>query len=94
MDDKEPVFLTIVDLSAAFGTADLHVRVNCLRSCFGITEGVIQWIQSYFHDRHQKVSVNGKECSPQLLECCVPQSSLLGPLFYSDNTRPLGHLLH
>ena len=38
--------------------------------------------------------VNGRESSPQLLECCVPQGSLLGSLFYSDYTRPLGHLLH
>ena len=65
-----------------------------MRSWLGITEGAIEWIQSYLHDRTQKVVVNGKESSPHLLECCVPQGSFLGPLFYSDYTRPLGHLLH
>ena len=94
MDDKELVFLTLLDLSAAFDTVDHHILVNRLRSCFGITEGAIKWIQSYLHDRTQKVIVNGSENSPQLLECCVPQGSLLGPLFYSDYIRPLGHLLH
>ena len=94
MDDKELVFLTLLDLSAAFDTVNHHIFVNGLRSCFGFTEGTIEWIQSYLHDRTQKVIVNGRESSPQLLECCVPQGSLLGPLFYSDYTRPLGHLLH
>ena len=65
-----------------------------MRRCFGITEGAIKWIQSYLHDRTQKVIVNGRESSYQLLECCVPQGSLLGPLFYSDYTRQLGQLLH
>ena len=83
MDDKELVFLTLVDLSAAFDTVDHHILVNRLRSCFGITQGAIEWIQSYLHDRTQKVIVNCRESSPQLLECCVLQGSLLGPLFYS-----------
>ena len=84
MDDKDLVFLTLLDLSAAFDTVDHHILVNHLRSCFGITEGAIEWNQSYLHDRTQKVIVNGRESSPQLLECCLPQGSLLGPLFYSD----------
>ena len=88
------MFLTLLDLSAAFDTVDHDILVNRLRSCFGITEGAIKWIQSYVHDRTQKVIVNGRESSPQLLEYCVPQGSLLGPLFYSDYTRPLGHLPH
>ena len=59
MDDKELVFLTLLDLSAAFDTVDHHILVNRLRSCIGITEGAIEWIQSYLHDRTQKVIVNG-----------------------------------
>ena len=46
------------------------------------------------HDRTQKVIVNGRESSPQLLECCVPGGLLMGPFFYSDYITPLGHLLH
>ena len=47
MDDKELVFLTLLDLSAAFDTVDYHILVIFLlflRSCFGITEGAIEWI--------------------------------------------------
>ena len=50
MDAKELVFLTRLDLSAAFDTVDHHILVNCLRSCFAITEEAIKWIQSYLHD--------------------------------------------
>ena len=77
MDDKELVFLTLLDLSAAFDTVDHHILINRLRNYFGITEGAIEWIQSYLHDRTQKVIVNGRESSPQL-QCCVPQGSVLG----------------
>ena len=85
MDDKELVFLTLglLDLSAAFNTVDHHIIVNHLRSCFGITEGAFKWIQSYLHDRTQKVIVNSRENSPHLLECCVPQGSLLGPFIHT-----------
>ena len=41
-------------------------------------------VQSCLHDRTQKVIVNSRECSPQLLECCVPQGSLLG---YADDSQ-------
>ena len=80
MDDKELVFLTLLDLSAAFGTVDHHIFVKCLRSCFGITEirNICKW--------------QGKLSTAAGMLCT--SSSLLGPLFYSDNTRPLDHLLH
>ena len=94
MNDKELVFLTLLDLSAACDTVNHHIIVNGLRSCFGITKGAIKWIQSYLHDRTQKVIVNDRESSTKLLKRCVPHGSLLVPLFHLDYTRPLGHLLH
>ena len=93
MDNKELVFLTLLDLSAAFDTVDHMILLSRLSNCFGVTGEAIKWIQSYLQERSQKVIVNGRESSPQQLECCVPQGSLLGPLLYSDYTRPLGKLL-
>ena len=94
MDDKELVFLTLLDLSAAFDTVDHHILINRLRNYFGITEGAIEWIQSYLHDRTQKVIVNGRESSPQLLECCVPQGSVLGFVVLFRLYQATGSSLH
>ena len=94
MDDKELVFLTPLDLLAAFDTVDHHILVNRLRSCFGITEGGIKWIHSYLHGKTQKVIVNGRQFLHSCWNVVYLKAHCWGLSFYSDYTSPLGHILH
>ena len=93
MDNKEVVLLTLLDLSAAFDTVDHTILLDRLHNCFGIDDKAFNWIKSYLTGRKQKVIVGDHSSRSIPLDCCVPQGSLLGPLFYFDYTKPLGDLL-
>ena len=93
MDKGQVVLLTHLDLSAAFDTVDHTLLISRLTKSFGIEGNAIKWITSYLTGRSQFVSLKGAKSNSTILECCVPQGSLLGPGFYSDYTSPLGNLL-
>ena len=42
----------------------------------------LKWRRSYLTGRKQAVHLDGKESSEVLMEHGVPQSSILGPLFF------------
>ena len=42
----------------------------------------LQWINSYFSNRNQFLQFNQTCSSMQTIKCCVPQGSILGPLFF------------
>ena len=42
----------------------------------------LQWIKSYFYDRHQYVQFNEISSTENNIICGVPQGSILGPLFF------------
>ena len=48
----------------------------------GITGSLLDWLQSYISERHQKVVLNGMESNMCYLESGVPQGSILGPLLF------------
>ena len=93
MDKQEVVFLTLLDLSAAFDTVDHSILLQRLNHTFGIKGKAFKWIQSYLSVRKQKVVINGKESVEIVLDCNVPQGSVLGADFYSDYTKPEGNLM-
>ena len=70
-----------VELQKALDTVDhkllLH-KLEYYETC-GICNG---WFKSYLLDRKQFVSINGWNSNSMLLDCGVPQSSVLGPLFF------------
>ena len=60
MDKQHATLLILLDLSAAFDTADHQILVNrlCTLTEFGVSGKVIDWFPPYLSNRSQKVRVD------------------------------------
>jgi len=56
---------------------------------FGLSGKVHDWFRSYLEQRSQRVSVLGILSDVHLLLSGVPQSSVLGPMIFTMDTRLL-----
>ena len=63
-----------IDLRIAFGTVNHEILVMELEH-YGIRDIVVNWFQSYFSNRKQYVSINGKSSELEF-NCGVPQGSI------------------
>ena len=59
MDDGNAVFLTLLDLSAAFDTVDHRILLRRLRETVKIDGAALIWFESYFDKRSMSVCVDG-----------------------------------
>ena len=59
IDDKNAVFLLMLDLSAAFDTVDHGILLDHFACDFGITHNVLNWYKSYLSGRTCRVNING-----------------------------------
>ena len=84
LDQKQVIFLVILDLSAAFDTIDKDKLISRFSSR-GVRGTALAWISSYLSDRLQAVRINESiyMSSAAELPFGVPQGSVLGPLFFS-----------
>ena len=94
LDSKQCVFLILLDLSAAFDTVDHTILVKRLNQRLGIQGGAIKWIQSYLDERKQFVIIQGERSAEHVLDCDVPQGSVLGPGMFGDYDSPVGDIFH
>ena len=93
IDKQSAVILVLLDLSAAFDTVDHNILLERLSSRYGINGKALRWFKSYLSDRCFRVKVNGASSSSQLLECGVPQGSILGPILFLLYTAPIGDIM-
>ncbi len=92
LDRRELVFLVLLDLSAMFDTVDHKLLLSRLEDRVGLSGQVLDWATSYLTGRYQYVSRSGSSSEPRPLTCSVPQGSVLGTIFFTIYTRPLGDI--
>jgi hypothetical protein len=72
----------MLDLSAAFDCVDHGILMRRLQQSFGVTDYALSWIESYLIGRSQYVRYNGLTSETTVIDCGVPQGSVLGPLYF------------
>ena len=81
LDDGNIGCGVFADLQKAFDTADHQILLAKLNQ-YGIRGVSDDWFKSYLSYRGQYVSINGYESSLAVINCGVPQGSVLGPLLF------------
>ena len=93
MDNKKVVFMTLLDLSAAFDTVDHDILIERLETVYGIKGTALKWFRSYLTERKQRVGVGAETSNPHSPKYSVPQGALMGPDLYTKYTKPLAEIL-
>ena len=88
------VILVLLDLTAAFDTIDHALLLQRLRQRYGIGGKVLQWFESYFHQREQSVLINTSKSDPLTMEWGIPQGSIGGPILFVSFTAPVEDIIH
>ena len=81
--------LVLLDLSAAFDTVDHEILLSILSMRFSLTDTVFDWCQSYLDDRTQSFSYADRMSCSSVVDCSVPQGSILGPLEFETYTEDI-----
>ena len=73
--------MVFLDVSKAFDKVWHEGFIHKLK-CIGIGGNLLKWLESYLHNRRQRVVINGQASEWSLTEAGVPQGSILGPLLF------------
>ena len=79
--DKDLALGVFMDLKKAFDTVDHDILLQKLEH-YGVRGQASRLLSSYLKGRTQYVCYDGFESERGLVECGVPQGSVLGPLFF------------
>ena len=73
--------MILIDLQKAFDTIDHKILIEKMKS-MGFSNDVIKWFERYFSKRIFSVNVENSFSDKALMNCGVPQGSILGPLLF------------
>ena len=93
MDASRVTALTLLDLSAAFGTIDHSNQLSRLADWFGVTGKALNWFESYLTGRCQRITIGDCLSSKANLKFGVSQGSVLGSLLFTLYTTPLSSMI-
>ena len=74
--------LSLLNLSAAFGTVDHSILMDRLQRYDGVVGRVWDWLKSYLTGLSQFVRFNGEVSAITPVTCSVPQVSVIGPVLF------------
>ena len=93
LDENQAVVLVLLDLSAAFDCVDHGLLLERLSSAYGIEGLAHSWLESYLTGRTQAVKIGNHVSEHRMLQCGVPQGSVLGPILFTMYTAPIGNIV-
>ena len=87
IDHGEVTALVLLDLSAAVDTVDHSMLLDILHHRFAVAGKPMLWFKFYLTNRLQSFSVDGVQSKPIVVDCSVPQGSILGPLEFVSHAE-------
>ena len=81
LDRSNIVVSLFIDLKKVFDTVHHRILLRKLYA-YGIRSVLLKWFESYLTDRSQYVIYDGVRSETMVVECGVPQGSILGPLLF------------
>ena len=92
LDQKQSVFLVLLDLSAAFDTVDQSPFEPTWHQNKAWRQG--PWMGNFLPHQPYSIVLYQRNKLPSLeLRCSVPKGSVLSPVFFTIYTQPLGDIL-
>ena len=82
IDKGEDIFVMYMDLPEAFDSINHDLLLAKLRA-YGFSTSALILLYSYLKNRKQKVVINNKTSSSEVVIAGVPQGSIDGPLLFS-----------
>ena len=71
-----------LDFRKAFDCVSHEILLSKLNTC-GVRRIASDWFRSYLTNREQYVSINNVDSNHRVIQCRVPQGSILSPLLFS-----------